>query len=245
MEMHMPPREPGLPEGTDKVINGASGSSSGGSGRGATGGSGTGSTGSGSTASSGGGTGSSATGSSGSGSTTGTGGGSSSGGFVATGSGNDTGAATSSTGGATDKIVGQVRDQVSNLREQATGKAREYAEGGKDRTAELLTNLSEIIQDAARSIDERLGDQYGEYAHKAGDAVSGLAGNLKDKSLDDLVDGTRSLVRKSPAITVGTAALLGFVLVRLVKSGLEQAGGGTSGGGTRSRSGSGRSGGEA
>jgi ElaB/YqjD/DUF883 family membrane-anchored ribosome-binding protein len=239
MEMHMPPREPGLPEGTDKVINGASGPSGGGrsapsgsSGGGSTSGSGTGSSGSGSSTGSGG-------------STTGSSGSSSSGGFVATGSGNDTGAAAGSTGGATDKIVGQVRDQVSSLREQATGKAREYAEGGKDRTAELLTNLSEIIQDAARSIDERLGDQYGEYAHKAGDAVSGLAGNLKDKSLDDLVDGTRSLVRKSPAITVGTAALLGFVLVRLVKSGLDQAGGGTSGAGTRSKSGGGRSGGEA
>jgi hypothetical protein len=49
----------------------------------------------------------------------------------------------------------------------------------------------------------------------------GIAGNLRDKSLEDLVEGTRSIVRKSPAVTVGTAALLGFVLVRLVKSGLE------------------------
>ena len=215
----MPPRETGLPEGTDKVINGASGSSSG---RGAT-------SGSSSTSSSSSGSSGSATGSSASSAGSSAGGGSSSG-FVATGGGNDTG--TGGAGGATDRIVGQVRDQVSNLREQATGKAREYAEGGKDRTTQLLADLSDIIHDAARSIDERLGDQYGEYAHKAGDAVSGLAGNLREKSLEDLLDGTRSIVRKSPAVTVGTAALLGFVLVRLVKSGLEGAtgGGGSSGG---------------
>lgn len=207
----MPPRESGLPEGTDKVINGASGSSGNSPSRGRTGGSG---------ARSG-----SAGAMSGS-----AGGGTASGGFVATGEGNDTGGAAGG-GSATERIVGQVRDQVSNLRDQATGKAREYAEDGKDRTTELLANLSDIIHDAARSIDEKLGDQYGEYAHKAGDAVSGLAENLRDKSLEELIDGTRSIVRKSPAITVGTAALLGFVLIRLVKSGIEGGGGKRSSGG--------------
>jgi ElaB/YqjD/DUF883 family membrane-anchored ribosome-binding protein len=220
----MPPRDQDLPEGTDKIVAGASktdGDSGGISGNGGR-----------------------------SGGESGAGGGA----FVARGGGNDTGGtaggAGTAAGGAagglsTDKIVGQVRDQVSNLRDQATGKAREFAEGGKDRTTQLLDDLSEIIHDAARSIDERLGDQYGEYAHKAGDAVSGLAGNLRDKSLQDLVEGTRSIVRKSPAVTVGTAALLGFILVRLVKSGLEGATGGGTGGTGGGRSGGGRSGGGA
>ena len=207
----MPPRDQQLPEGTDKIINGASGSSAG------------------TTRASG---------------TTGTGGtgvdksggrGGSGAGFVASSGGGGPGDG----GGVTDRLVSQVRDQVSNLRDQATDKAREFAEGGKDRTTQLLDDLSEIIHDAARSIDERLGDQYGEYAHKAGDAVQGLAGNLRDKSLEDLIEGTRTIVRKSPAVTVGTAALLGFVLVRLVKSGLEGEGSGGSGGG----GGGGRSGG--
>jgi ElaB/YqjD/DUF883 family membrane-anchored ribosome-binding protein len=200
----MPPRSQDLPEGTDKVVVGASKTDSGG-------------------------------GNGGGGRSSGASGGA--GGFVGRSGGNDTGAGTLST----DRIVGQVRDQVANLREQATGKAREFAEGGKDRTTELLDDLSEIIHDAARSIDDRLGDQYGEYAHRAGDAVAGLAGNLREKSLEDLLEGTRSVVRKSPAVTVGTAALLGFVLVRLVKSGLEPETGRSSGG----RSGGGRSGGGA
>lgn len=217
----MPPRDQELPEGTDKIVVGASKTDTGSSGNdsGNTGGGGDG----------------------------GGGGGSSGGGFVARGNGNDTGASSGGGGGglSPDKIVGQVRDQVSNLRDQATEKARGFAEGGKDRTTQLLDDLSEIIHDAARSIDDRLGDQYGEYAHKAGDAVAGLAGNIRGKSLEDLVEGTRSIVRKSPAVTVGTAALLGFVLVRLVKSGLEPStgSGGTEGG--RGRSGGGRSGGGA
>jgi ElaB/YqjD/DUF883 family membrane-anchored ribosome-binding protein len=236
----MPPRDQELPEGTDKIIAGASKTeTTGGSGAGSGASSGGGGGESGSTASR-------ATSSSGGGSSGGT---SSGGGFVARGGGNDTGGAASGSGGAgagaADKIAGQVRDQVFSLRDQASDKARAFAEGGKDRTTQLLDDIAEIIHDAARSIDDRLGDQYGEYAHKAGDAVQGIAGNLREKSLEDLVEGTRSIVRKSPAVTVGTAALLGFVLVRLVKSGLESSDGdGDSAGGGR-RSGSNRSGGGA
>lgn len=182
----MAPPEKDLPEGTDKVIAGASKTGTGN-----------------------------------------TGGGNSGGGFVAKSGG------TSSGGVGADKIVSQVRDQVYGLRDQATEKARTYAEGGKDRTTQLLEDIAEVIHDAARSIDDRLGDQYGEYAHKAGDAIQGLSGNLREKSLEDLIEGTRSIVRKSPAVTVGTAALLGFVLVRLVKSGLE---GNEGGGRSESRS---------
>ena len=209
----MPPRNE-LPEGTDKIINGAAETGGGGS--------------------NGGGA---ARGGRGAGSTGGTGSG---GGFVAKGSGNDTGAAAGS--GATDRIVSQVREQVTSLRDQASDKARQLAEGGKDKTTELLDDVAEIIHDAARSIDDRLGDQYGEYAHKAGDAVASIAGNLRQSSLEDLLKGTRTVVRKSPAVTVGTAALLGFILVRLVKSGLEDVGGGGRRSGGRSGGGSGGSG---
>jgi ElaB/YqjD/DUF883 family membrane-anchored ribosome-binding protein len=213
-----------LPEGTDTVIAGASKTDAGGGSGGGSSGSGDGS-GGGGVVGKGGGSGGSSSGSGGS-----------SGGLGGLGA---------------DKIVSQVRDQVYGLRDQATEKARGYAEGGKDRTTQLLDDIAEIIHDAARSIDDRLGDQYGEYAHKAGDAVQGLSGNLRDKSLEDLIEGTRSIVRKSPAVTVGTAALLGFVLVRLVKSGLEGGGdggstsgnrSGTSGGGTSGGSGSTRAG---
>lgn len=233
----MPPRETELPEGTDKIVAGASRTETT---------AGTGSTGGGTTTGgTGGGSGSGRGGSSGGATSRSSGGTSGGGGFVARGGGNDTGG-TAGGGGGADKIVSQVRDQVNALRDQASGKAREFAEGGKDRTTQLLDDIAEIIHDAARSIDDRLGDQYGEYAHKAGDAVQGLAGNLREKNLEDLIEGTRSIVRKSPAVTVGTAALLGFILVRLVKSGLESAeGGGNSSSGGGRRSGSGSSGGGA
>lgn len=175
----MPPRDPELPEGTDQIVEGASGGSSGGS-------------------SSGPGDG---------------------GGFVAR-----SGSEGSSSGSTTDKLVHQVREQVTSLRGQATDKLRGLADDGKDRATGLLDDISSIIEDAARSIDERLGDEYGDYAHRASGAVSSFAGRVRGKTVDDLIDDTRSIVRQSPAVAIAAAAVVGFALVRVIRTGLDDVG---------------------
>jgi ElaB/YqjD/DUF883 family membrane-anchored ribosome-binding protein len=180
----MAPRNPELPEGTDKIISGASADGSSGGERG----------------------------------------------FVARGSGNDN-------GGATDRLVSQVRDQVSNLRGQAGEKLRGFADDGKGRATTLLEDVASVIDDAARSIDERLGAEIGGYAHRASDAISGFAGRVREKSVDDIVEDTRSLVKSSPGIAIAAAAVIGFALVRVARSGLgsDGEGGGRSRGKGRGR----------
>ncbi|MFN3944037.1 MAG: hypothetical protein ACK4K7_03800 [Allosphingosinicella sp.] len=248
------PRDSELPEGTDQIIGGAAGSS----GRATTGAGGTAAGTGGTTTGTSGtttGTGGSTTGlggsttggggtSSGGGGATGGSGGSSSG-FVASSSGGDDTGGTAN--GVADKLVSQVRDQVQSLRSQATDKIRDYSEQGKDRACGTLDEVSEVIEEAARQIDERLGSEYGDYAHRAASAVHDFADTIRNKSLDDLLDNTRSVVRKSPGMAVATAAVLGFALVRLVKTGLDDVSGrsggaggnGTGGNGGRNRSGGG------
>jgi ElaB/YqjD/DUF883 family membrane-anchored ribosome-binding protein len=136
--------------------------------------------------------------------------------------------ATANAAGGTDRLVSQMRDQAASLADQAAGRLRGFADDGKGRVTDLLEGVGEVIGDAARSVDERLGEDYGAYAHRAAGAVSDLAGRLKEKSVDDLVDDTRDFVRKSPVIALGIAAVAGFALIRVLKSGLE--GGGARGG---------------
>ncbi len=121
----------------------------------------------------------------------------------------------------TDRLVSQVRDQVVNLRGQATERLRTYADDGKGKVTGLLTNVSDVLNDAAKSVDERLGDDYGDYAHRAAGAVADFAGKIRDKSVDDIVDDTRDFIRKSPVVAIGIAAVVGFALIRVVKSGLD------------------------
>jgi ElaB/YqjD/DUF883 family membrane-anchored ribosome-binding protein len=161
------------------------------------------------------------------------GGGADAGGFVGSGGGDDTGGTASSGGGQAMQpskapadggpaggVGDQLRGQVSALRDQAADRARDFAEGGKTRASDALEELSRVVADTAESIDERLGGQYGEYARRASDAVSNFADTLRRTDVDELYGNVRDAVRKSPGIAIGIAAVVGFTLVRLVKSGL-------------------------
>ncbi|QPQ55741.1 hypothetical protein IC614_03895 [Allosphingosinicella flava] len=147
------------------------------------------------------------------------------GGFVA--SGNSTG--TDDTGGNATGIKGQIRQGAQSLKSQATDRVRNYAVDGKDRVTGKLDDLSRIVEDAARSIDERLGSEYGDYARKAATYVTDFSSNIRNKEVDELVDDAKALIRKSPAAAIGIAAVVGFTLVRIVKAGLDESGASSNG----------------
>lgn len=144
-----------------------------------------------------------------------TGGGSGSG-FVGSATGDDTGGTR-----AGGDLRAQLREGASSVQQQAGDKFRSYAETGKTRATGALDDFSKVVNDAASSIDERLGSEYGEYARRAADAVSGLSDTLRNKEVDELIDDGRRLLRKSPGVAIGVAAVIGFTLVRLVKAGLD------------------------
>ena len=226
----MPPRKSELPEGTDHIINGAMETNGGDTGVLGAGGTGTGFVGSGAGDDTGGmsaGLGTGSTGTSGLGATGSTGGSGLGGSGGSTGLGGSgggdfgggAGGGNGSSGGGDIKT--QLREGASSLQQQAGERIRAYAETGKDRATTALDDLSRVVTDAAGSIDERLGSEYGEYARRAADAVSGLADSLRTREVDQLFEDGRNLVRKSPGVAIGAAAVIGFTLVRLIKSGMD------------------------
>lgn len=206
----MPPRDPNLPEGTDSILDDTAGLG----GTGSAGGTGAGSQFGSSSMSS--------TGSSGGfddmdtlASSTGTSSGSATGGSMGSGLSGSAGGSMGSTntGGGMD---------VQSLKSQASDKVRDVASQGKDKATEAMDSISRLVSETADTVDERLGPQYGNYVRKAGDALDGLNDSIRGKQVDELFDDARNLVRKSPAVAIGAAAAIGFLLVRLVKSGMPQ-----------------------
>jgi ElaB/YqjD/DUF883 family membrane-anchored ribosome-binding protein len=130
--------------------------------------------------------------------------------------------ATDETGNGTpfDSARKAFADTAASFSEQAGSKVKDYTLQGKDRAVEALDNVASLVGDAAEQVSERLGEQYGGYIRQAADAVEGLASNLRDKDADELIDDARNMVRSSPAIAIAAAAAVGFVLARVVKSGL-------------------------
>ncbi len=114
-----------------------------------------------------------------------------------------------------------LKDEASKLSAKATDKARSLADEGKARATGALDEFSKLMEDAAGTVDEKLGEQYGQYARSAAKAISGFSDGLRGKEVEDLLADASDFVRKSPAIAIGTAAALGFVLARIVKAGVD------------------------
>jgi hypothetical protein len=117
-------------------------------------------------------------------------------------------------------IVEKLRSSTGKVSGQAAEKARGFVGQGLERSSEAIANASRLVGDTATGIDERLGQEFGDYARRAASTMESLANNLATKDPDELIGDTRDFVRRSPGIALAGAAVVGFALARLVKGGL-------------------------
>ncbi|HVM22612.1 MAG TPA: hypothetical protein VM308_04845 [Sphingomicrobium sp.] len=128
-----------------------------------------------------------------------------------------------SSGSAETGLAGRLRDGGERIASQAGDKARGLVSQGLERTSEALANVSKMVGDTADGIEERLGPEYGDYARRAAGAIENVANTIAEKNPDELIDDTRNFVRNSPGVALAGAAVVGFVVARLLKSGLAAA----------------------
>jgi hypothetical protein len=151
-----------------------------------------------------------------------TGGSGSSAGFAATSTDNDSLVrdsafrGTSSGGSWTEKL----RGGTDKLSEQAATKTRDLVGQGLERGGEALANVAKMIGETATGLDERLGEEYGDYARRAAAGLENAANSIASKNADELLEDTREFIRKSPGVALAGAAIIGFAVARLVKNGM-------------------------
>ena len=121
--------------------------------------------------------------------------------------------------GKTENVTAKVKADMNDFKTKATDGAKAAAEKGKERATEAVGSIGKLIRDSAATLDENVGKQYGDYARGAADAVEGFATKLDAKDVDVIAEDARQFVRKSPALAIGAAAAVGFVLARLFRSG--------------------------
>ena len=122
--------------------------------------------------------------------------------------------------GGSQGIAERFRSGREQLANQAGDKARGLVTQGLERTSEALANVAKMVGDTADGIEERLGPDYGDYARRAAGAIENAANTIAEKDPDELIEDTRTFVRNSPGIALAGAAVVGFVVARLLKSGL-------------------------
>lgn len=128
-------------------------------------------------------------------------------------------ASSGGTSGGSGTTADKFRSQFESFKSQASDKARDYAGQGVTKATGALDEAAKFLEDTAKTIEEKVGPQYGRYGFSAAESVSSFADQLRGKDVDELVEDVRSFVRKSPAVAIGAAVGLGFVLARLAKAG--------------------------
>ncbi|MGB3724110.1 MAG: hypothetical protein WA979_14990 [Pacificimonas sp.] len=116
------------------------------------------------------------------------------------------------------ELAAQARTKASEYAQQAGGKARGAAEEGKAKAAETIGGLAKSTRDAAKQFEGTQAAMLTGYVASAADGIEKFGKSLDDKSIDELIDDAREMVRRSPAIAIGAAAAVGFLISRFVKA---------------------------
>ncbi len=101
--------------------------------------------------------------------------------------------------------------------EKARTRAGELATESKTATSDAIASFGKVVGDTAEQIDDRFGEQYGDYARSASRTLAETSAKLESKSVEELGDDAREAVRKSPGVALGIAAVAGFLLARLFR----------------------------
>ena len=111
----------------------------------------------------------------------------------------------------------QARKSGDDYAAQAKTKAAELARDGKAKASDALSTLGQTVADNAGTIDDRFGTKYGDYARTASRSLQETAAKLDSKSVEELGEDAREMVRRNPGAAVGIAAIVGFFFARLFR----------------------------
>ena len=101
--------------------------------------------------------------------------------------------------------------------EKAKNRAGELAHDGKSAASDAIASIGKVVGDTAEQLDDRFGEQYGDYARKASRKMAETSASLESKSVEEIGDDAREFVRKSPGVAVGIAAVAGFLIARMFR----------------------------
>jgi len=119
----------------------------------------------------------------------------------------------SSSGPDMEKLKAKVGEAVEPMKEKAAQAVREQ----KDAGAGQLHNFAQAVHGAARELEQQM-PKVANLIHEAGDQVDRFASNMKDKSLEEMINSVRDFARRQPALVLGGALFAGLLLSRFLKS---------------------------
>jgi len=109
---------------------------------------------------------------------------------------------------------GSASKQKIGLGQRLKQDGRQTLEQRKRSAADHINDIAQALERAASQLEEPLAS----YTNRAALGVSNLATRVREGSIDDLVEDTRRIARRNPALFLVGGVAIGFALSRFIKA---------------------------
>ena len=92
------------------------------------------------------------------------------------------------------------------------------ADSGKSELVRNIAGIVGLIRTVTKQVEGFGVEPYAGYARQAAALVDDLHDSIAEKSVEDLIEDGRALVRQQPEIAIAAAVLTGFLGARLLKA---------------------------
>jgi hypothetical protein len=111
----------------------------------------------------------------------------------------------------------QVKQSGSGFAQTATRKVEDVLTNQKAMGADYIASLAQAAERAANEFDNEL-PQAAQYIRQASHTMSGVADQIREREVRDLLGEVTDFARRQPTLVFGGAMLLGFAALRFLKS---------------------------
>jgi len=113
----------------------------------------------------------------------------------------------------------QLRQQASGWAEDAKSRGRQMLQERKGDVAEQISSISHALrQTADRCKTEEGQETAGRVLEQAASGLEQVSDMLRNRDIDGMMQQAGSLMRRQPALAIGGAVAVGFLLSRFFKS---------------------------
>lgn len=123
---------------------------------------------------------------------------------------------------AAKESVKRVREEASRLKEEARHRTKSLISDQKHTAAEQVGSVAGALRQTAQQLNAQGQASMARYVDWAAEGLDDLSGTLRDKDVDSLVRQAEDFARRQPAVVIGGAVAIGFLLSRFLKSSAER-----------------------
>jgi methyl-accepting chemotaxis protein len=125
-------------------------------------------------------------------------------------------------------MTGDITQAAKDNAAQLGNSAQEFANTAKNKVGEAVNqrksigadyigSIAQATQQAAMAFDNDL-PQAARYIRQASEQIQGVADNVREKDVRELVGDVQEFARQQPTLFFGGAVILGFATLRFLKS---------------------------